>query len=151
MNSIIYDPATGEILRCVRLPEGHVVPQAGPGEASISGWATSSDAYVSGGTLVQYTPAEAALKKMRPDYPSSWDNATRSWIDLRSPEQAISDQWALVRAKRNAILSETDWIITRSLESGVQPAQEWVSYRQALRDITEQDDPFGLVWPTQPG
>ena len=27
----------------------------------------------------------------------------------------------------------------------------WAPYRQALRDITEQADPFSVVWPVAPG
>ena len=28
--------------------------------------------------------------------------------------------------------------------------QQWQAYRQALRDITEQPDPFNIVWPETP-
>lgn len=55
------------------------------------------------------------------------------------------------RALRNNLLSETDWVVTKSLESGVAVPEEWVTYRQALRDITDQPDfPDNVVWPTQP-
>lgn len=30
-------------------------------------------------------------------------------------------------------------------------AQQWASYRQALRDITTQSDPFNIQWPVPPG
>jgi len=28
--------------------------------------------------------------------------------------------------------------------------EAWASYRQALRDITLQTDPFAIVWPVAP-
>jgi len=27
---------------------------------------------------------------------------------------------------------------------------EWVAYRQALRDLTTQTDPFNITWPASP-
>jgi hypothetical protein len=31
------------------------------------------------------------------------------------------------------------------------PTKEvWAAYRQALRDVTLQPDPFNIVWPTPP-
>jgi hypothetical protein len=29
-------------------------------------------------------------------------------------------------------------------------AAEWSAYRQALRDVTTQTDPFSITWPTKP-
>ena len=56
-----------------------------------------------------------------------------------------------VRAIRDAKLAATDWRVARANESGVPLAQEWIDYRQALRDITEQPDPWFIEWPEEPG
>lgn len=58
----------------------------------------------------------------------------------------IADQWARIRQERNNLLKETDW----RFRSDLTPSQEWVDYCQALRDITEQADPFAISWPVQP-
>ena len=55
------------------------------------------------------------------------------------------------RAKRNALLSDTDWIVIMHTEKGTNIPMEWEVYRQALRDITDQAGfPFDVVWPTKP-
>jgi hypothetical protein len=54
-------------------------------------------------------------------------------------------EWANVRNQRNFHLLRTDW--TQLPDAPVDTAT-WATYRQALRDITEQPDPFNIVWPT---
>lgn len=56
-------------------------------------------------------------------------------------------QWAIVRAERNSKLAASDW--TQLADAPVDAA-EWAVYRQALRDITTQPDPFAIVWPEMP-
>lgn len=78
----------------------------------------------------------------------------RNWIVTdATPEQVserIENQWSTTRAMRNARLTASDWIVTKSLELGEAVPQSWLTYRQALRDITLQEDPFNIVWPTPP-
>ena len=56
-------------------------------------------------------------------------------------------EWGAVRGKRNFLLTRTDWT---QLPDAPVDADAWVSYRQALRDITSQADPFNIVWPETP-
>ena len=58
--------------------------------------------------------------------------------------------WANVRAKRDHLLQATDWVILRANEQGTPVLPEWVEYRQSLRDITDQVDPFNIIWPVEP-
>jgi hypothetical protein len=52
-----------------------------------------------------------------------------------------------VRAKRNGLIAETDWMALS--DNTMTP--EWSSYRQALRDITAQEGfPYSVTWPTKP-
>ena len=57
-------------------------------------------------------------------------------------------QWESVRLERNAKLAASDWT---QLPDAPVDAAEWAEYRQALRDVTDQADPFNIVWPTAPG
>ena len=57
-------------------------------------------------------------------------------------------EWGEVRAQRNFRLFHSDW--TQLPDTSVDAAA-WTTYRQALRDITEQADPFNIVWPSAPG
>jgi len=56
-----------------------------------------------------------------------------------------------VRSGRDQKLKQSDWMTIRQAETGEAMAQEWLDYRQALRDITNQDGfPENVVWPTEP-
>ena len=60
------------------------------------------------------------------------------------------NQWAEVRLTRDTKLRNCDW--TQGADSPLTNAQKtkWRTYRQALRDITTQDDPEKIDWPTPP-
>jgi len=57
-----------------------------------------------------------------------------------------------LRAKRNALLSASDWTILP--DSPVQDKYVWQSYRQSLRDLTEGlstvEQVNSVVFPTKP-
>lgn len=79
---------------------------------------------------------------------------TLTWIvaDASSAEitARVRDQWRNIRNDRNYRLASSDW--TRLDDAPLTPEQrtEWAAYRQALRDITTQADPFNIVWPVDP-
>lgn len=76
---------------------------------------------------------------------------TRQWIisDASASEikERIESKWASIRAERNVRLTMCDW--TQLPDAPVEAAV-WAVYRQALRDITEQVDPFNITWPKEP-
>lgn len=59
----------------------------------------------------------------------------------------IERAWADVRAQRNVKLAACDWT---QLPDAPVNKEAWAVYRQQLRDITSQADPFEIVWPTEP-
>ena len=53
-----------------------------------------------------------------------------------------------IRSQRDAKLAESDW--TQVADAPVDKAA-WATYRQALRDITDQAGfPYEVTWPTKP-
>lgn len=78
-----------------------------------------------------------------------WSGAAFNVRPMTPEEQQIvlGQQWTEVRARRNQLLGECDWT---QLPDAPVNAAPWAAYRQELRDITQQADPFNLVWPTQP-
>jgi len=82
----------------------------------------------------------------------SWNGA--QWIVENKTESEVvqlrQNEWIKIREKRNVKLQETDWIIIRQLERGEKADEAILQYRQALRDITLQTDPFNLQWPVNP-
>ena len=65
-----------------------------------------------------------------------------------SEEQAtlINTEWEVIRAERDMKIQATDWRASGDLTL----SDDWKTYRQALRDITTQSDPFNITWPTAP-
>jgi hypothetical protein len=74
---------------------------------------------------------------------------TRIVVPMNEEEIAArtEQEWASVRAQRNYRLSACDWWVTKATETGNTITPEQQTYRQALRDITNQTDPFNIVWP----
>lgn len=75
----------------------------------------------------------------------------RVWITSDATPQEIAERVAnqlnVVRQERNQKLLDCDW--TQLPDSPVDKAT-WATYRQELRDITKQADPFNIVWPVIP-
>lgn len=71
-------------------------------------------------------------------------------LELPHHDVFHEQEWVSVRRKRDQLLAESDWMVARAVETGVPMAADWADYRQALRDITSQHNPFLLVWPTKP-
>lgn len=56
-----------------------------------------------------------------------------------------------VKADRDRLLAETDWVVVKAYESQSPVPQEWSAYRQALRDLpTQPNFPHDTMWPTKP-
>ena len=59
-------------------------------------------------------------------------------------------KWEVIRSERKHRLEMTDWEIIKHQELGTSIPESLKTYRQALRDITNQSDPFDITWPTKP-
>lgn len=55
-----------------------------------------------------------------------------------------------IRVERNRRISECDWTQLPDADLTAEQRQEWVKYRQTLRDITKQTDLDNIVWPISP-
>ena len=68
-------------------------------------------------------------------------------VSLTTDEKTAVDNQQLekVRLERNEKLRETDWRASSDLTL----SDDWKTYRQNLRDITNQD-PWNITWPTKP-
>ena len=77
---------------------------------------------------------------------------TRIIITMNDEEIAVRTQqeWGVVRSERNGKLAMCDWTQFSDVPMSDVKIAEWASYRQALRDITTQSDPFNINWPVSP-
>lgn len=85
----------------------------------------------------------------KPGSTYQWNGS--AWQDTRTQQQVLDQQWQKIRAERDQKLQATDWRVIRAVDQGVALEPTWTQYRQALRDITNQLDPFNIIWPTIPG
>lgn len=76
----------------------------------------------------------------------------QNWIQTIASESEINyrleNQWFVIREIRNELLSECDW--TQLSDIPTETKAIWSEYRQSLRDITSQANPFNITWPVKP-
>lgn len=78
----------------------------------------------------------------KPSIHHELNRQSREWF---LPVETI---WATVRMERDRLIQASDW--THLSDVSLSNQKEWVDYRQALRDITTQADPFNIEWPIPP-
>jgi hypothetical protein len=70
-----------------------------------------------------------------------WENGTTPIpvADIQAQFPIVQFDMAMedLRAKRNRLLAESDYIVTMNLEAGTEIPANWSTYRQNLRDLTE--------------
>jgi Phage tail assembly chaperone protein len=91
--------------------------------------------YVIGPVFVEYTDNDGITHSI--------EEQNNAWRMRKDSEQANA-----IRMSRNNSLKECDW--TQIPDAPVDQAA-WATYRQALRDVPQQEGfPFNVVWPTSP-
>tara|TARA_B100001996_G_C18302746_1_gene455316 strand:+ start:224 stop:568 length:345 start_codon:yes stop_codon:yes gene_type:complete len=67
-----------------------------------------------------------------------------------SQATVVKNDWQrwYLRNDRDRLLTNTDW--TQNADVPESTRTKWQSYRQALRDVPQQADPFNVTWPTEP-
>jgi hypothetical protein len=109
-----------------------------------------------GGTVYQYSQADGVEQidgKWYTKYvlgPVFTDNEEATAAEQETAYRAMKDaeQAKSVRTSRGEKLKDSDW--TQVADAPVDKAA-WATYRQALRDVTEQSGfPWTIDWPTQP-
>ena len=77
------------------------------------------------------------------DFGVTWSQIQEKKTELTGNRKL---EWDVVRIERDRKLAETDWRASSDLTLST----EWATYRQALRDITNQSDPSNVTWPSVP-
>jgi hypothetical protein len=126
--------SSGEIVRL--LDCDNIEQQLAEGEFYLDGWFPDNEYYVA--------QEQPVLMPPKPSEYCIFDYTTKQWFDPRTPET----QWPIVRTKRNRLLQACDW--TQLSDIPMETKAFWEPYRQQLRDVTDQPDPFNIVWPTKP-
>lgn len=135
-----------------------------PANVSIPQYPVTADIIQFGFAVYEYA--------QKPEYPASnfkvvyegqpvWahddirgDYITQVW-DVRDMTPAEKDattvqQWDVITLERNFKLQQCDWTQLPDAPLTQEQVAQWRAYRQQLRDVTQQSDPFNIVWPTPP-
>ena len=132
-----YSKSSGRVLQHLVCPSSAIDLQLHePDHDYVDGHIDPDEFMVVARALVRLPP--------RPSPHHEFDHSARAWVDPRTHQT----QWVLVRRERDARLAACDWTQLPDAPATTKPA--WAAYRQALRDITEQADPFNLAWPAPP-
>ena len=75
---------------------------------------------------------------------------TQTWVLIEYTAEDIERQWANIRSERNQYLAACDWTQLADAPLTNVETANWGVYRQDLRDITNQANPFNIEWPTAP-
>jgi hypothetical protein len=129
----IYKP-TGEISRNVTCPESMVDVQIKENEQYIIGIFESTMYYIENALPV--------LKATPPNNFYIFDYNQKTWV--ADTKKALFE----IKIKRDKLLFESDW--TQMPDVVLSNKAEWATYRQELRDITTQSNPFNIIWPSKP-
>ena len=66
-----------------------------------------------------------------------------------TPEELLENKKVRARFHRDSLLSQTDW--TQAADVPQTTKDKWAPYRQALRDVPQQEGfPDNIVWPVAP-
>lgn len=107
-------------------------------------------------TRTEPAPPYASVKRM-PPMPNKSGYVSTLMADFESNTvwwevaQTEAGKATEVRAMRDALLADCDW--TQCLDAPIDTDSQlaYRTYRQALRDVTEQEGfPFDVVWPELP-
>ena len=82
----------------------------------------------------------------------NYDGTNFTDPDIRTDQEKFNNSLDRLRAKRNIRLNASDW--TQAKDVNLSNADEWTTYRQSLRDITNGlttvADVEAVTWPTKP-
>jgi len=83
----------------------------------------------------------------------NWNGSGFDIIPFTEDEKngALAEQWRNVRSKRDQLLSKTDWSVLPDSQLSETKKNEFLSYRQYLRNIPQQfSSPNKITWPEMP-
>jgi hypothetical protein len=79
----------------------------------------------------------------------------QSWSVFDKTQEEIEGEYIQIsksiRKHRNRLLTESDWVVAKAFETNTPIPQVWIDYRQALRDIPNQENfPYEVIFPEIP-
>ena len=85
-------------------------------------------------------------------FPEGYEKPPKEEFEAKLQELIDAQPLKELRTKRNTLLAKTDYVATIDYPHPTpEKKQEWLDYRQALRDLpSTTEDPANPVWPVPP-
>ena len=85
-------------------------------------------------------------------YVEGYDKPPKDEFEAKLQELMAAQPLVELRAERTKVISSTDYLFTSDFPHATpEKKQEWLDYRQALRDLPSvTEDPANPVWPVPP-
>lgn len=102
--------------------------------------------------LQQLVAAEPELYREKAINDESGNKIATTVEEIPQPteEEKRAKKEAEVRAKRDYLISQTDYLLQTDYPISAEDLEKVKAYRQALRDVPEQEGfPFDVVWPEE--
>lgn len=92
------------------------------------------------------------VKEMFTEYTATDENGIETTVTVQDQKDAVvTNKGNKEREKRDKLLKETDWLAIKAFETNTTLSSDMATYRQALRDIPQQEGfPNTITWPTKP-
>ena len=78
-------------------------------------------------------------------------------LSVEQIAERTASRASAIRIQRDSLLKDCDWVVVKAVDQnaqdsfGIQIPVVWLTYRQALRDITAQPGfPDTVTWPAKP-
>lgn len=137
MKIVAYDKVTGDFLSTL---SGQALESLKASETPLLGYMEVPEE-----TELETSYYKNGLILSRPRKPYKWARWDgENWYNPKTAEQ----EWKTLRGERDLLLQKSDW--TQLPDVPLATKEAWAAYRQALRDVTLQSDPFNIVWPQPP-
>jgi len=123
MNFTVYNKFTGQILKTGSCPADHFDLQAQDNEV-VEGIYPDDKYYWDNGFIAM---------PLKPEGFYNFDYTTKTWV-LNTTQTIRAN-----KAKRNSLLLSSDWTQLLDVNLTNLEKQNWQTYRQSLRDMSEED------------
>jgi hypothetical protein len=138
----------GNILRSVNCDDGEIALNTGSGETALE-WPTILD-------IEQYwidgvTPTAIPTPNPEPGTTRYyWDTILLTWVDRYTNQQRETLQEQTVYDQILEALIASDWTQLPDAPLSATQKTAWATYRQALRDLPDQEAWPLVTWPQKP-
>lgn len=129
--------------------EGEYPPEA-------ADWCNSNNAYIEEtGTVTKVVTEECnefSKTSSEPIKVTKEVEKTLRVFEIKAvPEPTTEELAARIRAQRDSLIAATDYLMASDYPLSDEKKAELTTYRQALRDVPEQEGfPTNVVWPEKP-